>query len=150
MADALEKNKGGRPRGSGFRQEMYDKFVKPNSERMIKMGIELAMGGEPMILKFWLERMVPKNPMPTGMSLTGTPNEQMQKLLGHVTDGDVSCDDALKISTIVREKAMLEKLDAFGERMERLEKWIMERNDGQTIEHTKPASHAAIEIEENS
>ena len=139
MSDIVTK-KPGRPPGSGYRQEMYDKFVKPNSERMIKMGIALAMGGEPTILKFWLERMVPKNPMPVGMDLGGTAREQFQKILGYTSAGDISFDDALKAASIIKESQLIDKVEFLTAKLEKLEQWMSERatNITQPVLEHKP------------
>jgi len=49
----------GRPRGGGWRLDLYKEEVYPRARELMKKGIEVALNGDPIMLKYFLDRVMP-------------------------------------------------------------------------------------------
>lgn len=55
-------NPTGRPKGTGARQQLFSNFVEPHQEALFETAINLALGGNEVMLRLFLERMLPAKP----------------------------------------------------------------------------------------
>jgi hypothetical protein len=64
-------NPAGRPKGSGYKQMLFNEKIMPHAEQIIAKAIEMANDGNDNMIKFMLERIVPRpqdNPAPFAIS----------------------------------------------------------------------------------
>ncbi len=55
-------NPDGRPKGTGYRQQLFKALVEPHKEALFNTGINLALAGNEGMLRLFLERMLPSRP----------------------------------------------------------------------------------------
>lgn len=60
----------GRPKGTGFRQQIFNDLVLPHKSSLFDVAIKKALEGNEAMLRLFLDRMLP--PKPTEESLTLT------------------------------------------------------------------------------
>lgn len=79
----MSGNEKGRPRGSGHRQQLFNKLVEPRKEELFEKAINLALSGNDLMLKLFLERMLPSRPTDDAVSLdiTGMDLTKVESLL---------------------------------------------------------------------
>lgn len=56
-------NVNGRPRGTGYRQQLFNTLVAPHKDELFAKGISLALAGNEAMLRLFLERMMPAKPV---------------------------------------------------------------------------------------
>lgn len=56
-------NPGGRPKGTGYRQQLFNSLVDPHKEALFDTAIKLALEGNENMLRLFLERMLPSRPV---------------------------------------------------------------------------------------
>lgn len=122
----------GRP-GKGYRQQLWDQYIKPEAPRLLNRIVQDALMGEPTLLKFLGERLVPKIIHNDVLDITGTPPEQIAKILSYYAGGDISSDEALKITAVVEKSVVLTTLKEMNDRMARIEQWQKDKSEGVTI-----------------
>ena len=102
-------NPHGRPKGTGLRQQLFTSFVEPHKEALFETAINLALGGNEVMLRLFLERMLPAKPtddavtvqMPltndqaSGLSIRG------EAILQAVSRGEITPEQAKAIMGII-------------------------------------------------
>lgn len=62
-------NPKGRPKGTGYRQKIFNKLVVPHTDDLINKAIEMAKDGDPQMLRLFIERLIPAKPIDEPISL---------------------------------------------------------------------------------
>lgn len=62
-------NPNGRPHGSGYRQKLFNTLVAPHKEKLFETGINLALAGNEVMLRLFLERMLPAKPIQESIAI---------------------------------------------------------------------------------
>lgn len=62
-------NPEGRPKGTGFRQQLFNSLVGPHREQLFNTAINLALDGNETLLRLFLERMMPARPTDNTVNL---------------------------------------------------------------------------------
>jgi hypothetical protein len=122
----------GRPKGSGYKQVLFDKIIKPRAEAIAEKIYSEAMNGDSVLLKFLGERVLPKNPIGERLVITQNVLEQVQHIMEYCVNGHISPDDAIKLVSIVKEKVNIGKVADLEEQLQSIESWIKEREIGGT------------------
>ena len=55
-------NVNGRPKGTGYRQEIFEKLVLPQKDMLIATAMDMARNGNENMLKLFIERILPAKP----------------------------------------------------------------------------------------
>ena len=55
-------NPDGRPKGTGYRQQLFKALVERHKEALFETGNDLALSGNESMLRLFLERMLPSRP----------------------------------------------------------------------------------------
>ncbi|KTC87025.1 DUF5681 domain-containing protein [Legionella brunensis] len=55
-------NPTGRPKGTGYRQQLFNSLVEPHKDALFDTAIQLALSGNESMLRLFLERMLPAKP----------------------------------------------------------------------------------------
>lgn len=55
-------NPNGRPKGTGYRQQIFDNLVVPRAEELINIAMKKALYGDEVMLRLFLERLLPAKP----------------------------------------------------------------------------------------
>jgi hypothetical protein len=63
-------NPSGRPKNTGYRQQLFNTLVEPHKEALFETAINLALGGNETMLRLFLERMLPAKPADDTLALT--------------------------------------------------------------------------------
>lgn len=111
-------NPNGRPKGSGHRQQLFNALVMPHKEALLDKAITLALDGNEVMLRFFLERILPQKMIFQPLDIVGeNVSETIAKLIDQVSVGEITADEARKIASIVHKDAeinnqinLLEKL----------------------------------------
>lgn len=127
------KSKGGRPIGISARQRLWDEKVVPHYDAIYKSGLDLARGGDPTMVKFFLDRISPKNPARAPLALSPDAAKMLDNILSAYASDEVSAEEAVKLSTIVKDKVTIGEVRAFMERMKQFETWVADQNQGVTF-----------------
>lgn len=56
-------NPTGRPKGTGYRQQLFNSLVEPHKDALFDTAIKLALNGNESMLRLFLERMLPAKPI---------------------------------------------------------------------------------------
>lgn len=67
--DEWKGNTKGRPKGTGYRQQIFNEFVMPHSKELINKAVTMAKEGDTHMLKFFVERLLPAKPVDEPISL---------------------------------------------------------------------------------
>lgn len=62
-------NPEGRPKGTGYRQKLFNRFIEPHTEALIDTAIKLALEGNEAMIRLFLERMLPARPTDNTITL---------------------------------------------------------------------------------
>lgn len=62
-------NPNGRPKGTGYRQQLFSALVEPHKEALFDKAITLAREGNEKMLSLFLERMLPSRPADDTISI---------------------------------------------------------------------------------
>lgn len=62
-------NPQGRPKGSGYRQKLFNSIVEPQKKALFETAINLALEGNEAMLRLFLERMLPARPVDDTIAL---------------------------------------------------------------------------------
>jgi hypothetical protein len=127
------KSKGGRPMGISARQKIWDEKVVPHYDAIYQSGLDLARGGDPTMVKFFLDRISPKNPMRAPLALSSDAVTMLDNIMQAYAGDEVSAEEAVKLSTIVKDKVTIGEVRAFMERMKQFEAWVADQNQGVTF-----------------
>jgi hypothetical protein len=127
----IEKKKMGRP---GFKQAFFDKYVKDEMPELLQAGIQMAKDKDPIMLKFFLERGLPKQAVDTDhtLEITSDAIEQIDNIMHYHLAGNCTMDDAIKMVAMVKEKVMLSKFNQFEGKLLEFEEWMKNKSDGTT------------------
>lgn len=63
-------NPNGRPKGTGFRQQMFNDLVLPHKTALLDVAIKKALEGNEAMLRLFLERMLPPKPSGEPVNIT--------------------------------------------------------------------------------
>lgn len=55
-------NPSGRPKNTGSRQQVFNALVEPHKEALFKKAIDMALNGSEVMLRLFLDRMLPAKP----------------------------------------------------------------------------------------
>lgn len=55
-------NPTGRPKGTGYRQQLFNSLVEPHKEALFDTAIKLALSGNESMLRLFIERLIPAKP----------------------------------------------------------------------------------------
>lgn len=130
--DARSKgiNKTGRPPGSGERQRLFREHVEPHIPELLKKAVDLAKRGDIVMLKFILDRGLPKTTSNIPLVIKGSSQDKIQLLIDYCAQGDISSDDVIKLVSTIEKSAMLSTLEELKERLSRAEAAL---KDGGTV-----------------
>lgn len=99
-------NPNGRPKGSGHRQQLFNTLVMPHKEALLDKAIALALDGNEVMLRFFLERILPQKMIFQPLDIVGeNVSQTIAKLIGEVSVGEITADEARKIASIVQKDA---------------------------------------------
>jgi hypothetical protein len=142
----FEKGNGGRKSGSKNRTTLVaDALLKGEEVELVRKAIELAKAGDVPMLKFLLERILPKErsvrvELP---DLVGSPDalEAMAVLIEAASTGQISPSEAAALAGPITAFARIIDVAEHEERLEKLEKKLarigLEKGDGEKT----PARH---------
>jgi hypothetical protein len=103
-------NPSGRPRGTGYRQQLFNDFVMPHKNNLIDTGIKLALSGNETMLRLFLERLLPAKPtddaitveMPAiGANKAHTLSICGEAILQAVSQGNITPDQGKSMMAII-------------------------------------------------
>lgn len=96
-------NPDGRPKGSGFRQQLFKTLVEPHKEALFDTAIKLALEGNEAMMRLLLERMLPAKPTDDAIHLEMPESNTRRvdallaygsKVLSAVSEGELSPQQA--------------------------------------------------------
>ncbi len=58
----ISGNPNGRPKGSGHRLQLFNELVLPHEGELIHKAIQLALAGNEIMLRLFLDRLLPAKP----------------------------------------------------------------------------------------
>ncbi len=100
-------NPAGRPRGSRNRRTIAEELLDGSAESLVKRAIEMAGGGDKLLLRMWIERIMPKaKQAPVAFQLPPVAcAADALKALGHIVqgvgDGELPAGDATELGKLV-------------------------------------------------
>ncbi|MEO8401051.1 MAG: hypothetical protein ABI597_04540 [Gammaproteobacteria bacterium] len=118
------RNPHGRPKGTGYRQKLFNALVVPHSSELIATAIELARNGNTQMLSFLLTRILPVPPSDEPIpecELTGTLSEQGEKVIALITSSRLSLVEGRSLLHALSLQAKLIETDELDRRLKLLE-----------------------------
>lgn len=134
----FHKRKMGRPPGKSHRQKLWDEHVKPHLPDLYLRGLEMARDGDSIMMKFFLDKGAPKNPIDTPLPVVNDALEQIVHIMQHVAQGQMSADDGVKLASIVKERINIDGMNKLTARLDSFEQWMKDRDQGVTINGDSP------------
>jgi hypothetical protein len=128
----FQKGNGGRPRGSKNRSTQILATVSPDDQaQILRKGVELAKAGDPILLRFFLARMIPKDrlihiDLPV-MGFADDAAETIAAIMRAVCDGKITPEEGTRLATIATlHSRALETADLI-ERLDQIEAKLPDR-----------------------
>lgn len=108
-------NVSGRPRGTGHRQQAFNELVEPHREALFDKAIKLALAGNEIMLRLFLERMLPAKPHsePINLELPDDINKKAilltmgERVLRGIANEDITPGQGKIIMDLVEEQKRL-------------------------------------------
>jgi hypothetical protein len=72
-------NPTGRPKGTGYRQQLFNSLVEPHKDALFDTAIQLALSGNESMLRLFLERMLPAKPTDDAIAVKMPPIDNNNK-----------------------------------------------------------------------
>ncbi len=103
-------NPHGRPKGTGYRQQLFNKLVDPHKEALFETAINLALNGNEAMLRLFLERMLPAKPSDETLNLKPLKRKIQNKeelftfsqnILGALSNNEITPAQAKSIMIVV-------------------------------------------------
>jgi len=103
-------NPSGRPRGTGHRQQLFHDRVMPHKDNLIDTAIKLALEGNEIMLRVFLERLLPAKPtddaIKVEMPAIGANKTQVLSIWGEailqaVSQGNMTPEQGKSMMTII-------------------------------------------------
>jgi hypothetical protein len=125
----ISGNPGGRPKGTGTRQQVFSALVEPHKEALFKVAIDMALKGNEAMLRLFLERMLPAKPSdePIQINIPDYSSSYTQAIsyvgkeaLQAVTSGIITPDEAAQVASLIGANARLISLVELNQRMDAL------------------------------
>jgi len=129
-------NPNGRPKGTGHRQQAFKTFVEPHKEALFSAAINTALEGSELMLKFFIERMIPAKPTQEAVHLNFKNTEKNklkslaqcgEELIAATASGEINAKDAQAIATLLNSQAKLIEHEELNSRISELEAKINQK-----------------------
>ena len=140
------KKKIGRPSGVSYRQQLWDEKVKPRLAEMYDLAVKGALRGDIDMLKLILPKGMPKNPIDMPLKIVESAAEQIRLILVYHAEGHIGAEEAVKLSTIVKDRVMVGEMKEFSEKLAAFELWMKDREQGITINADKETDNHGKEL----
>lgn len=117
-------NPDGRPKGTGYRQQLFKILVEPHKEALLNTGINLALAGNEAMLRLLLERLLPAKPKeePSTLLLPKTGlTKQIQSIINSLNNADITPTDALKLMNMTVAQSKIIEFEDIAQRVKALE-----------------------------
>lgn len=130
---ALGKRKKGRPANIiSYKQQLWDDEVKPHLAEMARLTVSMALDGDPDMLKLLMNKGFPREIKTGQLEVTQDAATTLHNILLYARDGHCSIDEAVKLSTIVRERANVGEYKKLSEQLANVETWFKNKAEGLT------------------
>jgi len=93
-------NPEGRPKGIKDKRTLYVEMIESHAEELINKALEMALNGNEIMLKIFLERILPAKPKDNviDVQLTGeTPTEKSKQVIDALNNQDITPSEAMDI-----------------------------------------------------
>ena len=129
-------NPTGRPKGTGSRQQLFNNLVEPHTEELFQTAINLALSGNEMMLRLFLERMLPSKPLDDSitfqMPIINCGNINSLSVLGaevlkEVSMGKITPEQGKGIMTLLDNQRKLIETTDFSVRLQEIEHILKKR-----------------------
>jgi len=132
-------NPGGRPKGTGYRQQLFNRLVEPHKEALFNTAIKLALGGNEGMLRLFLERMLPIKPVDDSITMIipeGGPKSSEtllicgENILQAVSEGEITPDQGNSLMTIIDAQRKTIEASELSLRLLEIERTLKQRKKG--------------------
>jgi hypothetical protein len=123
----FEKGNGGRKPGSKNKTtQIAEALLKGEEEELVRKGIELAKAGDPQMLKFFLDRILPKDrtvriDLPA-MERADNAVDALGAIVNAIGDGRITLNEGAAMSSLVFDYARAIKIHEHEFRLDRIER----------------------------
>jgi hypothetical protein len=126
------KGNGGRKPGSKNRTtQIAAALLAGEEEKLVRIGIELALAGDATMLKFFLSSMLPRErsikiDLPDATNGRLDPVEALAAIIGAVADGQISPSEGAALATLIESYRKASEYSELTRRMDALESKLAE------------------------
>jgi hypothetical protein len=123
-------NSGRRPGSKNRATLVAQALLEGEAHKLLRKGLEVANAGDTQMLRFFLDRTLPKDrPLEIDSFLSpsdgdGDPVEASQKVFAAAVCGQITPSEASALMAILEGHARIMQLVEFGERLEQIEKTL--------------------------
>lgn len=126
--DTMPKRPRGRP--LSYKQQIWDEVVQPHFRELVTRCFQDAMEGSEEMQKIFLAKGLPREIRTGQLTITDDAATTLHNIMLYANDGHCSIDEAVKLSTIVRERANVGEYKKLSEQLESFEAWMKDQAEG--------------------
>ena len=128
-------NPDGRPKGSGYRQQLFKALIEPHKEALFDTGINLALAGNEGMLRLFLERMLPSKPIddtididaPKDLTKACSLLEYGENILKAVSQGQLTPQQAKTVMATIEMQRKNVEMSEIVDRVVAIERMLKQR-----------------------
>jgi hypothetical protein len=128
-------NPKGRPKGTGSRQQLFNRLVVPQQDALLNTAIDLALNGNEPMLRVFLDRILPSKPLddPITLVLPKVINSESIKIMSDsilrmLESEKISPDQAKSLFDILKCYKENVAFDILQQKLTQFDEWVKDKN----------------------
>jgi hypothetical protein len=116
-------NENGRPKGTGYRQQIFNILVESHREELFSCALKLALSGNENMLRLFLERMLPPKPKSDAISFSLSVESLVEKssvLMQKLSEGEINVSDAETLMRTIYMESKIYEADELKKQVDEL------------------------------
>ncbi len=119
-------NPAGKPRGAKDKRTELRELLMPHSEKLLQKAVNMALEGDPAVLRMCLDRLIPTIkattvPVNAELPTTGTLADHGAAIYQAVARGEIGTDEAAALMQVLLGQARIVEFSEFENRLKVLE-----------------------------
>lgn len=126
-------NPAGKPKGAKDKRTALRELLEPHQGKLVRKAVSLALAGDTTALRLCLDRLMPPlrakdAPILLPLGLTGTLVQRGEQVLGALSCGDLTPDEASSLMQTLTAQLRITEADDLQRRVMALERALLEKH----------------------